>query len=108
MGWVDESFVLEWQELFMQRIVKMRAEFVSGPPKRGSQVRTADIADEQSISGEDCARLCGVVLQIEDQNRNRFDCMSRSFKNLQAQTGKFQDILVLHGDEGIFRFRTRT
>ena len=58
MGWVDQSFVLEWQQLFMQRIVKMRAEFVSCPPKRGAEVRAADFVGPgaESALGERTVR----------------------------------------------------
>ena len=64
----------------------MRAEVVGCPPERSPQVGTADIADEQRVSGQDRMGFCGVLLEIEDEDRNRFDGVAGRFQNLQPQS----------------------
>ncbi len=87
----------------MERIVKACAEVVGGPPDRSPQVGAADVSDKQRVSRKHRVRFCRILLEIEDQNRNRLDGVAGSFEDLEAQSRKLQRIAVLHRHERIFR-----
>jgi len=53
MGRINKRLVGKRQEPVVQRVVEMGAEVVGRPPERSPQVGAADVADEQSVSGED-------------------------------------------------------
>ncbi len=65
---IDQGLVRESQKFVVQRIVKERTEFARCPTERSSQVGTADIADEERITGEDRVRFGVVFLKVEDQD----------------------------------------
>src|SRR5438477_12023080 len=102
MGRIDQRLVGKRQKLVVQGVVKMCAQIVGGPPERSPQVGTADIADKQSIAGENGVRLYAVFLEIEDQDRNGLDRMAGSFENLEPQPRELQRIAVLHRHESVF------
>ena len=47
---INQRLVGKRQQFVVERIVKMRAEVVGGPPKRRAQVGAANVADEQRIA----------------------------------------------------------
>ena len=81
----------------------MGAEVVGSPPERRAQVGAADVADEQRIAREDGVRFCRVLLEIEDQDRDRLDGVAGGLEHLQAQSREVERIAVLHRHEGVFR-----
>ena len=81
----------------------MRGEIVGCPTQRSPQVGAADVSDEQGIAGEDGVRFCRVLLQIEHQDRDRFDGVSRCFENLYAQPWELERVSVLHRHKCVFR-----
>ena len=103
VGRVDQGLVGKRQEFVVERVVKVCAEVVGCPPERGAQVGAADIADKQRVAGEDGVRLCRVLLQIEDQDRDGLDGVAGGFEDLQAQSREVERIAVLHGHESVFR-----
>jgi hypothetical protein len=68
----------------VQRVIEACAEIVGCPPERSPQVWTADVSDKQSVSGEDGARVFGVLLEVEDQDRDGLDSVAGSLEDLQA------------------------
>ena len=52
-------------------------------------------------------RPCRVLLQIEDQDRNRLNGVAGSLKDLQAQPRELKGVAVLHGEEGVLRLGAR-
>ena len=103
MGRIDQRLVGKRQEFVVERVVEVGAEVVGGPPERSAQVGAADVADEQRVAGEDGVRFRGVLLEIEDQDRDRLDGVAGGFEDLQAQSRELERIAVLHRDEGVFR-----
>src|ERR1700693_532631 len=92
----------------MQRIVKVGPEIVGCPPERSPQIGAADVTDEQCVSGEDGMRFGGVLLQIEDQDRDGLDGVSGGFEDLQAQSRKVERCAILHWHKSILRLGART
>src|SRR4051812_50102862 len=50
-------------------------------------------------------RTCGVLLKVEDQDRNGLDRMARRLQDLEPHPRKIQAVAVLHGDEWVLRVR---
>jgi hypothetical protein len=100
---VNQRLVGKRQQFVVQRVVEVRAEVVGRPPQRRAQVGAADVADKQSVAGEDGVRFCRVLLEIEDQDRDRLDGVAGSFEHFEAQSREFERIAVLHRHEGVFR-----
>ena len=65
--------------------------------------RAADVTDEQSVSGEDGVRVCGVLPEIEGQYRDGLDGVAGGFEDFEAQSREVERIAVLHRHEGVFR-----
>ncbi len=57
MSRVDQGLVRKSQKLIAQRIVEMAAEILCRPAERGAQIGSADIADEERVSGQDGIRF---------------------------------------------------
>src|SRR6188474_2179800 len=85
----------------------MRAEVFRGPTQRSTQVRAADIADEQRVAAEHGMGNQWVLGEIESQDRNGLDRVSGGMKYLQPEPGKVERIAVLHRHERVFRLRPR-
>ena len=87
MGGVDERLVGKRQEFVVERVVEARAEVVGGPTQRGAQVRAADVSDKQSVARKDGVWFCGVLLEIEDQDRDRLDGVAGGFEDFKRSPG---------------------
>ncbi len=107
VGGIYQHFIGQWKQLGVQGIVEVAAEFVRGPPERGTQVRPAYVADEKRVAGKHGERFRFVLGEIEDQDRDGFDGVTRSVQNLQSHAGKFERVAIVHRNEGIFRLRAR-
>src|SRR5258708_32196278 len=81
----------------------MRGEIVGCPTQRSPQVGATNVSDEQGIAGEDGVRFCWVLLQIEHQDRDRFDGVSRCFENLYAHPWELVRVSGLQRHNGVFR-----
>ena len=81
----------------------MTAEFLRRPAQRRAQIGPPHIADEQRVPGQHRVRFVRVLRQIEHQNRDRFDRVSRSLQYLQTQSRKFERIAIFHGNERVLR-----
>ena len=103
MGRVDEGFVGKLQKFVVERVVKVGAEVVGTPPKRGAQVRAAHVTYEERAARENSVRLRRVLADIENQDRDRLDGVARSLQHLQAQSREVKGISVFHGGESVFR-----
>ena len=108
MGRVDERFVGMRQQFVVQRFVEVGAQVVSGPAKRGAQVRAADIADEQRVAGQHGIGFGRILFQIENQDRNRLDGVAGRLKHFEAQPRELERIAVFHRDEGVLGLGART
>ena len=70
MRGIDEASIGQRQEFGVQRIEEERAKIGRGPAKRCAEIGAADVADEESVSGEDGMRFAGAASEIVDEDGN--------------------------------------
>ncbi len=99
VGGVDEGFVGKREELVVERVVEMAAEFLGGPAEGGAEVGAADVADEEGVAGEDGVGFVGALLEVEDEDGDGFDGVAGGFEDLEAEAGEVEGVAVFHGDE---------
>jgi hypothetical protein len=106
--WINQRLIGKLHQLVVQRVVEMAAEFLGGPAEGGAQVGPTDVADEQGVPGEDCVRFIRVFLEVEQENRDRFDRVPRSLQDLQVQSRELERIAVFHRDKLVLGLGSRS
>src|ERR1700709_2171786 len=86
----------------------MAAEVLRGPAEGGTQVGTSDVADEESVAGENGVGFDGFLGEVEDEDGNGFDGVAGGFEDLETKSGEVEKISVFHGDERILGLSSRT
>ncbi len=61
---VDPGCVRKWEQLVVQAVVELIGELVTGEPDRRQQIGTADIADEERVTGEHAVGDCVACLLV--------------------------------------------
>jgi hypothetical protein len=80
MSWIDQYSIVKLEEFFMQTIVEEARHLPRGVAARSHKIRTADIADEESIARQYALRLGGDLI-VDHKDRNAFRRMARSFND---------------------------
>ena len=103
MGGIDETSIGQWKQFGLQGIEKQTAEIRGGPTESGAKIGTANIADEESVAGEDGERHGFTLCEIEDKKRNGLGRVARSFESFKTHAAKFDDGAIGKRSEAIFR-----
>jgi hypothetical protein len=74
VGGIDAGGVGQREQLAVQTVVELVGQFVAGVAERGEQVGPPDVADEESISGEDPVGHL-VVGMFPDDDADRLGCV---------------------------------
>ena len=101
MRGIDEARVGQRQQLGVQRIEQQAAEIGGRPAERGAQIGAANIADEQSISGEHGVGLGVADVQVIDHDGNGFGSVPGRLEDLETHASEFDDGGVAQRDERI-------
>src|SRR5690242_4469677 len=97
MGRIDLRVIREFQQLVMEARVEQRREFLRSV--RCGEVRTANIADEQCVSGEDSLRTGGFP-EISHHDADALRRMPRSLKEVEPALAELNRIAILYGCVG--------
>jgi hypothetical protein len=81
VGWKDLCIVRKRQEFLMNAVVEDRCQLLRSVGR--GEIWASHIADEQSVSREDCLSPVG-LRQIRQQHANTLDRMTRSLKEPKA------------------------
>jgi hypothetical protein len=100
---IDKALVRQPEE-FVERIEQHAAEFCGRPAERGTQVGTADVADEQSVASEDGVGggIAGVEVVNEDGDGLR--SVAGGFERLQADAAELDDVALAARRVGVCGF----
>ena len=81
------------------RVIQHLSQIVRRPSQRRAQIRTSDVADEQRVTGQNRLRLTRVHVEVEHENRNRFDRVARRLEDRQPHASEIEAVAVGHRRE---------
>src|SRR5215467_2925016 len=102
MGRIYLHLVRKSEQLLMQRVIKHSRKLFCGHPGT-QQIRTADVADEHRVAGQDGVRHSGRFLTVKYEDADRFRSMARRLEESKCDISHCDFIPFMRRDKIEFR-----